>query len=331
MLYFLKGTYPFLDLESNSIMQKLVSKEDLETKFFDANANELDKFIKDVSMNSLFGTRELLILKRAESLKSSGIEKLLQSLQQYNLAAKEIIISYEEKRQFDKVLKDYEVSKKTLDYIAELGEVLECSKEANEKKILKLIKTKLNITDKEAKTLMEALGSDFYKLENELEKIINFLDGSDYSYAKIQNIINIDEEYNIKDLVEGFLKKKDLSRLYTFLASNKDSLSSILYILAEELITLIKINAFVEKAIFSYTMDYNSFKLVYEDYKNYFLTRSKTPSHPYPIFLKLNSISLRDNKFLQRKLKEVLDLEYAFKSGQSDIEIIELFLLSFYK
>lgn len=33
MLYFLKGTYPFLDLESNSIMQKLVSKEDLETKF----------------------------------------------------------------------------------------------------------------------------------------------------------------------------------------------------------------------------------------------------------------------------------------------------------
>lgn len=97
MLYFLKGTYPFLDLESNSIMQKLVSKEDLETKFFDANANELDKFIKDVSMNSLFGTRELLILKRAESLKSSGIEKLLQSLQQYNLAAKEIIISYEEK------------------------------------------------------------------------------------------------------------------------------------------------------------------------------------------------------------------------------------------
>lgn len=48
-------------------------------------------------MNSLFGTRELLILKRAESLKSSGIEKLLQSLQQYNLAAKEIIISYEEK------------------------------------------------------------------------------------------------------------------------------------------------------------------------------------------------------------------------------------------
>lgn len=199
------------------------------------------------------------------------------------------------------------------------------------KKILKLIKTKLNITDKEAKTLMEAVGSDFYKLENELEKIINFLDGSDYSYAKIKNIINIDEEYNIKDLVEGFLKKKDLSRLYTFLAANKDSLSSILYILAEELITLIKINAFVEKAIFSYTMDYNSFKLIYEDYKNYFLTRSKTPSHPYPIFLKLNSISLRDNKFLQRKLKEVLDLEYAFKSGQSDIEIIELFLLSFYK
>lgn len=36
MLYFLRVLI-LLDLESNSIMQKLVSKEDLETKFFDAN------------------------------------------------------------------------------------------------------------------------------------------------------------------------------------------------------------------------------------------------------------------------------------------------------
>ncbi len=329
MLYFLKGDYPLLDIESNKIIKEIISKERLSEKFFDASSNETEKFIENVSTNSIFGENDILILKRAESLKSSGIDKLLKSVSLYDTVNKKIIIIYEEKKSFGKILKEYEIKKSSIKNIEMIGQIVDCSSEAVNKKMLIFIKNKVKMSDEDAIKLLDMLGLDFHKVENELNKIINFLDGETFSLEKVRNILSVDEVYNLKDLVENFLTKKDGSKLLHFLKENPENINSCLYMLTDELVTLAKINSLIDENIFSKNMDYNKFKTVYTDYAHLFIGRNGLQSHPYPIFLKLTTLNIRDNKFVLKKLRELQNIEYAIKSGEAENEIIFSFILNF--
>ena len=77
------------------------------------------------------------------------------------------------------------------------------------KATLNYVKQNLNITEKDAKNFIELLGDDYYHIKNETNKVANFLEGQPYSFEKIKNLISIDKDYNMKDLIENFLKTKN--------------------------------------------------------------------------------------------------------------------------
>ena len=79
-------------------------------------------------------------------------------------------------------------------------------------------------------------------------------------------------------------------------------------------------------------MNYNVFKELYNDFSDLFIGKNFKAQHPYTIFLKLNNFQDFSEEFLEKKLKELLEIEYKVKSGERDIDIeTEVFLGEFFK
>lgn len=147
----------------------------------------------------------------------------------------------------------------------------------------------MNITEKDAKEFIKLLGDDYYHIKNETNKVATFLEGQPYSFEKIKNLISIDKEYNMKDLIENFLKTKNFLDIISFLEKNKDSYLGLIYMLTDELINLLKLASLIKSGKISRNMNYNVFKELYNDFSDLFIGKNFKPQHPYTIFLKLNS------------------------------------------
>ena len=289
MFYFLYGNSPMIEFETEKKTEEILEKyPNISAKYYDCALKEEDEFLSALQVNSIFKTVDFLILKRAETLKSSGIQKLFKTLKNYDLNEKNIII-------------------------------------------LNYVKDNLNITERDAKDLIELLGSDYYHIKNETNKIAAFLDGQPYSFEKIKNLISIDKEYNMKDLVENFFKTKNFTDILNFLETNKDSYLGIVYMLADELIVFLKLTSLINSGKISQHMNYNVFKELYNDFSDLFIGRNFKAQHPYTIFLKLNSLTYFSEEFLENKLKELLYIEYGLKTGEREINIeLDLFLKKFF-
>lgn len=333
MFYFLYGNSPMIEFETEKLSKSILDKyPNIEAKFFDSSLKEEEQFLSALQINSIFMTDDFLILKRAEILKSSGIQKLFKSIKNYNIDRKNIIIIYNAPMQYGKIDSDYELTKPTIKLIEEIADFIDCTLIKERNIILKYIKEKINISDNDAKKFMELLGDDYYHIKNETNKVAVFLDGEPYSFEKIKNLISIDKEYNMKDLVENFIKDKNYSDIIRFLEKNKDSYLGLIYILSDELISLLKLSSLIKSGKISRNMNYNVFKDMYNDFSDLFLARNFRPQHPYVIYLKLTNFPNFSEEFLEKKLKKLLDIEFMAKSGERDIELeIEVFLASFYK
>ena len=277
-------------------------------------------------------TTDFLILKRAENLKSSGIQKLFKSIKNYNLDSKNIIIIYNVPLQYGKFVSEYELTKPSIKLVEELAEFIDCTAIKEKNIILKYIKEKINISDKDAQNFMELLGEDYYHIKNETNKISTFLNGEPYKFEKIKNLISVDKEYNMKELVENFLKDKNYLDIIYFLEKNKDSYLGLLYVLGDELINMLKLSSLIKSGKISKNMNYNVFKDLYEDFSDLFIGKNFRPQHPYVIYLKLTSFPIFSVDFLEKKLKTLLDIEYFAKSGEKEVEIeTEVFLANFFE
>ena len=179
---------------------------------------------------------------------------------------------------------------------------------------------------------MELLGDDYYHIKNETNKISTFLNGEPYKFEKIKNLISVDKEYNMKELVENFLKDKNYFDIIYFLEKNKDSYLGLLYVLSDELINMLKLSSLIKSGKISKNMNYNVFKDLYEDFSDLFIGKNFRPQHPYVIYLKLTSFPIFSEDFLEKKLKTLLDIEYFAKSGEKEVEIeTEVFLANFFE
>lgn len=328
MLHFFKGDAPLLFIESNNLIENL-KKKGFQEKIYDGNIFEEENFFTDLSINSLFGEKILLVLKRAESLKASGIEKLLKNIEIYNLNSKEIIFIYEEKKLYDKVIKEYELKKTTIKNIEKIGKIIELNKDTENKKLISIIKDKINISENDAKQLLDIIGMDYFKLENELKKLENFLDGRPYKYEAVKNLISIDKEYNLKDMIDDFLKNKNYKHIYNYLSQNQSEINLFLYLLSDELIILLKIESLINSGYFNRNINYNNFKIIFEKFKDLFMTKKNIPAHPYTIFLKI-IYNIGNENFLKQKIKDILYLEYLFKNGDIDYNKILAWILKFF-
>ncbi|WP_294529824.1 hypothetical protein [uncultured Fusobacterium sp.] len=329
MIYFLHGDTAPLQIKYGEIIDKIKSNNpSIPEKIFDASLDEVTLFFDSISTNSIFSPKELIILKRAEDFKN--LDSIAKSLKMYNLAQKEIVIIYEE------FLNDYgkiknPIPKKTLDSFQEIAEII-CFRKENEKKaIIFYIQHELNISEYEAEKFVELVGDDFFKVKNEVEKVKSFLDGDSFNLEKIKPLLSINEEYNLKNLIENFLISKNTKDLLHFVSKEKLH-NNFIYGIAEELIFYLKLSSLAQDNILNKNISYKKFNEgIFENIKMFFLTDRGYP-HPYTLFLKLKNIDIFDEFFLRKKLKELTYLEYSIKSGNLDVEIgVEDYIIGFFR
>lgn len=329
MIYFLHGDTAPLQIKYGEIIDKIKSNNpSIPEKIFDASLDEVTLFFDSISTNSIFSPKELIILKRAEDFKN--LDGIAKSLKMYNLAQKDIVIVYEE------FLNDYgkvknPIPKKTLDSFQEIAEII-CFRKENEKKaIIFYIQHELNISEYEAEKFVELVGDDFFKVKNEVEKVKSFLDGDSFNLEKIKPLLSINEEYNLKNLIENFLISKNTKDLLHFVSKEKLH-NNFIYGIAEELIFYLKLSSLAQDNILNKNISYKKFNEgIFENIKMFFLTDRGYP-HPYTLFLKLKNIDIFDEFFLRKKLKELTYLEYSIKSGNLDVEIgVEDYIIGFFR
>ncbi|MBM6823108.1 hypothetical protein, partial [Fusobacterium mortiferum] len=270
MIYFLHGDTAPLQIKYEEIIDKIKSNNpSIPEKIFDASLDEVTLFFDSISTNSIFSPKELIILKRAEDFKN--LDGIAKSLKMYNLAQKEIVIVYEE------FLNDYgkiknPIPKKTLDSFQEIAEII-CFRKENEKKVIIFyIQHELNISEYEAEKFVELVGDDFFKVKNEVEKVKSFLDGDSFNLEKVKPLLSINEEYNLKNLIENFLISKNVKDLLHFVSKEKLH-NNFIYGIAEELIFYLKLSSLAQDNILNKNISYKKFNEgIFENIKMFLLT-----------------------------------------------------------
>jgi len=314
------------DSTTEFIYKDLVNKLTMETpsilqKTFDASLKEEELFFQSISINSMFGGKELLILKRAEKI--DKIWNFFKAMNNFNILNKDIIIIYNSSlNEFGKEVKPFpKKARKEIEGNFKLMEVSD--KDGNI--TINYIMDKLNVDKSTALKFKDMVGDDIFTLHQEIEKVNAFLEGETFTFEKVINILTISKEYNTFDMVKEVLQgRKDNTILH--LKKSKEH-SFFLNILMGELLTLLKLRVLFEEEFIKSTRNYNSFKVAYEKNKNLFKNK-KGFSHPYVIFLKLPLIEKFDSVTLQKYLNKVLDIENKFKSGNGELEImLETFIL----
>jgi len=330
MLYFLYGDIP-LELKYNDLIKKIRSEDPgITEKYFDASLKEEEGFLQSLSINSMFGGTELIVLKRINALRKA--DKFLAILENFIITNKIVIVTYEEK--LDEYGKAKNALKKTdplLKTAAKMFKVVEGRQASEKKALLFYIENQLKISEGEASRLLDMLDDNSALVRNEVEKIKLFLNGEPFSFERIEGIVSYSKEYNLGVLISDFLSG-NISKLLHHLKHEK-SYMGFLYTLTGELDTLYKLKQLEKKGTLSHSTSYNTFKdRIYDNVKNYFTTGSGRPMHAYPLFLKFRLLNRFKEDFLLVKLKEILEIEYKFKSGQGDEEImVESFIAAFHK
>jgi DNA polymerase-3 subunit delta len=327
LLYFLYGDKP-LELKYEDLKKEIIKKDPgIIPRYFDVSQKENEEFIQAISINSMFGGRELLVLKRFQLLKKP--ENFIKLIGNYNIVNKVIIILYEEElNAFGKA--ENPVSKKLLGELSKSFKLIEARQEKEGKSLAFYVEKELEIKESDAEKLLEMIGRDSMKVRQEIEKIKIFLNGEKFSFENVKGILSISKEYHIKNLVDEFLSGNRENLLY-HLKHERDYMSFI-YILSNELDILLKLKMFQEKGTLPYSTSYRVFQdKVYQGIKEYFLkSDGKNSIHPYQLFLKFNLLNDYSSEFILKKLMDILEIEYKFKSGQGNEEImVESFIVSF--
>ncbi|MCQ8211586.1 hypothetical protein NON08_03290 [Cetobacterium somerae] len=326
MFYFIYGDIP-LPLKYEELLEKIKkSNPNIPTKIYDASQGEEENFLESISINSMFASKELLVLKRAEKYKK--LDQLLKIIGDYDLGKKEIIITYEEElNDFGKAFN--EVGKKVLTNAEKLGKIIVARKSMEKKGVQFFIEKELEVSEYEAEKLAEVLGDDFFKVKNEVEKIKNFLGGKNFILEQVLPILSISDEYNLKKLVEEFLNSDNKGVLLEYLKKTKEYML-FLYLVSEELNLILKLISLKKIGELGENMSYNDFKAnVYEKIKRYF-KNNRGFIREYPIFLKLKYASLFNELFLLEKIEDLLEVEFLIKNGGIEESIgIEKFIIEF--
>lgn len=339
MLYFIYGDGAPLHLKIDEILEEIEKKNPgISKKTFDFSIGELDRFVESVSQNSMFASKELLLVKRFERVKSTDREKIIKILNTLNLATKEVVFSYEEEiddfgRRVDEIGDEKKKKEKLVKGFEKIGIILCQRKENQLKSAIFFTSRELNIGERDAEKLIDIVGDEIFKLKNEIQKIKGFLNGRDYSLELVRDILSQSREYKSKKILENMIEKKDPKEVLEYLEQEKEYFP-LLSGVFEELLMLYKIKLLNESREISLTMGYNDFKTQpYEKIKDRFLNFfTGRPLAAYPIFLKFKFCKQYSVKELEEALKKIGKIEYDHKSGEMPIEIsLPIFLIETFR
>ena len=329
MIQFIHGDSAPLQIKYQEIVSEVKGNNPgIVEKYFDGSQKEdEEKFYEAISANSIFNPKELIIFKRSEQLK--GFDNFIKSMKKYDLSQKEIVVTYEEVlSEFGKIIN--ELKKKQLDSISEIAKVTCYRKETEKKMTILFVQEELRISQGDANKLIETIGDDYFKIVNEVEKIKNYLDGETFSFEKVLPILSVSKEYSLRVLIDELLTKRSSKNLLSYLQKEREYMG-FLYIVADELLTTLKLSTLIEENTITKGIAYPKFASIYDSFKKLFKKNTGQDSHPYAIFNKIKNVGNLKVNFLKKKLMELLKVEYNVKSGTIDEEIaVESFILNFY-
>ena len=310
MFYFICGTES-RELKYLEILDDIKKKNPGIQEFaFDVALKEDDKFFEKLNFNSIFGGKEILVLKRAEKL--GNIEEVLTLVSNVEMDSKYVIIDFhtEGSKKNDKLFT-------LLDEIGKKTETKVIKTEEDEKNLSNYVKENLKTDTKETQRLLSLIGENPFKVKNEVEKIKSFLGDEPYDFEKIKNMISVQKEYFIYECVEKTIKG-EIFEVMEYLKKTKEYMG-FLYSMYGEVETLLKLLELEDEG-FRLRGDYNSFKSEYEKIKKYFYV-NKRPAHPYAVFSKYKNLKKFSRKKLRRLSYKCWEIEKDIKTGRLPMDI----------
>ena len=278
--------------------------------FFDVDLKENEKFLEKININSIFSSQELVVLKRSEKLKN--IEEILKYIANLEIVNKEIIIDYDKEDgkfgvKLKKLLDEFSKNKQM--------EVFLFQKETEEE-IRAYVVNELDINARDVAMLLEMIGSNPFKVRNEVAKIKIFLDGEKFDIEKIKNIVSIEKEYQIYEMTRNILLNNPAD-VMRYLEQKKEYMG-ILYSLYNELEIMYKISSLKMKGR-KFSKNYNTFKIEFEEIKEIFKSNNRIPNS-YVIFKKIELEQNYTNASLKKLVFRCWEIEKDIKTGKMEME-----------
>ena len=310
MIYFIGGKKQ-REFKYFELLEK-IRKENvgMSESFFDVDLKENEKFLEKININSIFSSQELVVLKRGEKLKN--IEEILKYIANLEIVNKEIIIDYDKEDgkfgvKLKKLLDEFSKNKQM--------EVFLFQKETEEE-IRAYVVNELDINARDVAMLLEMIGSNPFKVRNEVAKIKIFLDGEKFDIEKIKNIVSIEKDYQIYEMTRNILLNNPAD-VMRYLEQKKEYMG-ILYSLYNELEIMYKISSLKMKGR-KFSKNYNTFKIEFEEIKEIFKSNNRIPNS-YVIFKKIELERNYTNASLKKLVFRCWEIEKDIKTGKIEME-----------
>ena len=310
MIYFIGGKKQ-REFKYFELLEK-IRKENvgMSESFFDVDLKENEKFLEKININSIFSSQELVVLKRAEKLKN--IKEILKYIANLEIVNKEIIIDYDKEDgkfgvKLKKLLDEFSKNKQM--------EVFLFQKETEEE-IRAYVVNELDINARDVAMLLEMIGSNPFKVRNEVAKIKIFLDGEKFDIEKIKNIVSIEKDYQIYEMTRNILLNNPAD-VMRYLEQKKEYMG-ILYSLYNELEIMYKISSLKMKGR-KFSKNYNTFKIEFEEIKEIFKSNNRIPNS-YVIFKKIELERNYTNASLKKLVFRCWEIEKDIKTGKIEME-----------
>ena len=310
MIYFIGGKKQ-REFKYFEILEK-IRKENvgISESFFDVDLKENEQFLEKININSIFSSRELVVLKRAEKLKN--IEEILKYIANLEIVNKEIIIDYDKEdgkfgAKLKKLLDELEKNRKMKVFLFQ---------KETEEEIRAYIVNELGINGRDLALLLEMIGNNPFKVRNEVEKIKVFLNGEKFDIEKIKNVVSVEKEYQIYEMTRNILLNNPAD-VMRYLEQKKEYMG-ILYSLYSELETMYKISS-LKKRGRKFSRNYNAFKMEFEEIKEVFKSNNRIPNS-YVIFKKLELEQNYTNLNLKKLVFRCWEIEREIKTGKIEME-----------
>ena len=310
MIYFIGGKKQ-REFKYFELLEK-IRKENvgISESFFDVDLKENEKFLEKININSIFSSQELVVLKKGEKLKN--IEEILKYIANLEIVNKEIIIDYDKEDgkfgvKLKKLLDEFSKNKQM--------EVFLFQKETEEE-IRDYVVNELDINARDVAMLLEMIGSNPFKVRNEVAKIKIFLDGEKFDIEKIKNIVSIEKDYQIYEMTRNILLNNPAD-VMRYLEQKKEYMG-ILYSLYNELEIMYKISSLKMKGR-KFSKNYNTFKIEFEEIKEIFKSNNRIPNS-YVIFKKIELEQNYTNASLKKLVFRCWEIEKDIKTGKIEME-----------
>lgn len=274
--------------------------------------DSLGKITDALKTNSFFSEYRLIIISDFLKLAADDAKKIIEILKKID--RKTIVILYSIGKTDKRKIKTW--SKPEF-------KIKEFSSEINVSRFVtaKITSDKIEISDEARERFLQYIGNDFYRAENELEKLTTYCSGKKIQVADVESIVSPNIDSSIFDFVDAISAKntqKALGELNKLLMNNENEnyiLTMIIYGFRN--IILVKSAYEKEKSLQPRSGQAN-YKIA-----------SKLKMHPFVVSKTLGIVDRFSFKQLQTIYEKLLSADLSLKTGRQEPKLLLEMLVSY--